>query len=61
MSFSDLFGKKEILPSTYVNKIISQKVCHCEVLGTICNNLLTQVYGYVPKNLNEISVIYDLK
>ena len=61
MSFSDLFGEKEILPNTYVNKIIGQKVCHCEVPGTICNNLLTLAYGYEPQNLNEVGVIHDLK
>lgn len=61
MSFSYLFGEKEILPNTYINKIIGQKVCNCKVLGTICNNLLTLVYGYDPQNLNEVGVIHDLK
>ena len=46
---------------TYINKIIGQKVCHCEVPGTICNNLLTLAYGYEPQNLNEVGVIHDLK
>ncbi|MXQ80536.1 hypothetical protein E5288_WYG008900 [Bos mutus] len=56
-NYLDLFGEKEILPNTYINKIIGQKVCHCEVPGTICNNLLTLAYGYEPQNLNESQMI----
>ncbi|KAF5911171.1 hypothetical protein HPG69_019536 [Diceros bicornis minor] len=43
----------KFLPHTNMNKIIGQDVCNHAVIGTICNNLLTLVSGYNPKNLNE--------
>ncbi|KAF5911173.1 hypothetical protein HPG69_019538, partial [Diceros bicornis minor] len=48
-----LFGEKEFLLNTFMNKVIGQNVCNREVLDAVCNNLLTLVGGYHPQNLNE--------
>ncbi|XP_052014600.1 tear acid lipase-like protein [Apodemus sylvaticus] len=47
-----LFGEKDIFSRSNDNAIL-QFLCHREKIATACNNLLTVIFGYNPKNLNE--------
>ncbi|XP_027294811.1 tear acid lipase-like protein [Cricetulus griseus] len=47
-----VFGEKDIMTGKDDNHII-QFICHRQTIGTVCNNLLTLLFGYNPQNLNE--------
>ncbi|XP_038173722.1 tear acid lipase-like protein [Arvicola amphibius] len=50
--FKILFGEKDFLSPSQA-KYIGQFICQNELVGTICNNMLTLLFGYNTKNLNE--------
>ncbi|XP_040601312.1 tear acid lipase-like protein isoform X2 [Mesocricetus auratus] len=47
-----LIGEKDIMTGKDDNHIL-QLICHQQTIVTVCNNLLTVLFGYNPKNLNE--------
>ncbi|XP_021482249.1 tear acid lipase-like protein [Meriones unguiculatus] len=47
-----LFGEKDIFSNSDV-KYFVQFLCQREIIGTLCNYLLTLISGYNPQNLNE--------
>lgn len=59
--FQILFGEKDFLSNTYINKFIGQNVWNHVVVDAVCKNLFSLFTGYDPQNLNEVGVTYDLK
>ncbi|XP_052050042.1 tear acid lipase-like protein [Apodemus sylvaticus] len=47
-----LFGEKDIFSSSDA-KYFVEFLCQRKTIGSACNNLLTLLFGYNPKNLNE--------
>ncbi|XP_032750909.1 tear acid lipase-like protein [Rattus rattus] len=47
-----LFGEKDIFCSSDA-KYLVQFLCQRKIIGPVCNNLLTLLFGYNPKNINE--------
>ncbi|XP_041517270.1 tear acid lipase-like protein [Microtus oregoni] len=47
-----LFGEKDIFSSSDA-KYFVEFLCQRKTAGTACNNVLTLLFGYDPKNLNE--------
>ncbi|XP_036034753.1 tear acid lipase-like protein [Onychomys torridus] len=47
-----IFGEKDIFSSSDA-EYFAQFFCHREKIATVCNNLLTLLFGYNPQNLNE--------
>ncbi|XP_050016320.1 tear acid lipase-like protein [Alexandromys fortis] len=50
--FKILIGEKDFVSLSQAT-YIGQFICQNELIGTICNNILTLLFGYNPKNLNE--------
>ncbi|GAB1302335.1 Lipase member K [Apodemus speciosus] len=47
-----LFGEKDIFSSSDA-KYFVEFLCQRKTIGSVCNNLLTLLFGYNPQNLNE--------
>ncbi|KAL6061437.1 hypothetical protein STEG23_033204, partial [Scotinomys teguina] len=47
-----VFGEKDMMTRPDDNHFL-RFLCHRETIGTVCNNLLSLLFGYNPKNLNE--------
>ncbi|XP_051002903.1 tear acid lipase-like protein [Acomys russatus] len=47
-----IFGEKDIFSNADAKHFV-QCLCHRETIGTICNNILTLLFGHDPQNLNE--------
>lgn len=53
-----IFGEKGILFNEDAEYFV-QFFCQREKIATVCNNLLTLLFGYNPQNLNEVSMNFD--
>lgn len=58
--FQVLFGEKDIFSSSDA-KYFVEFLCQRETTGAACNDVLTLLFGYDPKNLNEVCVNFAFK